>query len=147
MELIMLILKSLRVRQWTKNLFIFLPIVFGGKLFDSRILAATALTFLLFCLASGGVYLFNDIKDMKKDKYHPVKCERPIASGRLGIGTAYLFLSVLFLISLGVSFLTERRIFWVILSYILLHIVYSVRLKKEVILDVILIAFGFELRV
>jgi 4-hydroxybenzoate polyprenyltransferase len=141
------ILKSMRPYQWTKNLFVFAPLIFSQNILNVPYLFKTVLAFALFCLLSGAVYIWNDLRDIEEDKLHPVKSQRPLASGRLGktpATAAFVFFS---LVGLGCAFLLNLTFFILALAYLLLQIFYSAWLKHVVILDVLLIAAGFLLRV
>ncbi len=141
------ILKSMRPYQWTKNLFVFAPLIFSQNIFNAPYLLKTILAFGIFCILSGAVYIWNDLRDIETDKLHPVKSLRPLASGRLSktsAATAFVFIS---LAGLGCALLLNLNFFILALIYVLLQVLYSVRLKHVVILDVLLIAAGFLLRV
>lgn len=141
-----LLLRSLRPRQWIKNLFVFAGLVFSRNAFEPSLLMSTGLAFLLFCLLSGGVYLINDVLDYDLDRLHPQKRHRPIASGELprsvgaAVGTSLLVGGLLAAFALG------RAFGLVALAYALLLTAYSLALKNVVILDVLIIAIGFVLR-
>ena len=138
---------SLRVRQWTKNLLLFAALVFSGHAFQFAFAFRSLLAFGLFCLAAGAVYIFNDIIDVRKDREHPVKRLRPFASGRVGMGTGWIFFAILAAGSVFISFLFDTQFGIVVLGYLLLQAAYTLRLKHMVILDVFVISFGFLLRV
>ncbi len=141
-----LLLRSLRPRQWIKNLFVFAGLVFSRNAFEPSLLMSTGLAFLLFCLLSGGVYLINDVLDYDRDRLHPQKRYRPIASRELprpvgaAVGTGLLVGGLLAAFALG------RAFGLVALAYVLLLTAYSLALKNVVILDVLIIAIGFVLR-
>ncbi|HUW95089.1 MAG TPA: UbiA family prenyltransferase, partial [Anaerolineae bacterium] len=99
------LLITMRPKQWTKNLFIFVALVFDLKLLDPIYVARTVLAFIIFCVLSGGVYLINDLTDVEKDRQHPVKRTRPLASGKLSRSWAVRAAILLPLISLSLSFL------------------------------------------
>ena len=141
------ILKSLRPYQWTKNLFVFAPLIFSQNIFNAPYLFKTILAFTIFCLLSGAVYIWNDLRDIEDDKLHPVKSQRPLASGRLGKTSAVVAFVFFSLVGLGCAFLLNSTFFILVLVYLLLQILYSAWLKHVVILDVLLIAAGFLLRV
>jgi 4-hydroxybenzoate polyprenyltransferase len=141
------ILASMRPLQWIKNLFLFAALVFSGHLFLPGDLARTLVGFVCFSLSASGVYLFNDIADIEKDRLHPVKSRRPLPSGRITVGTAYAASAILLAAGATGGYLLEPRFFAVLLTYILINILYSVYLKNVVILDVMTIAAGFVLRV
>jgi len=141
------ILKSLRPYQWTKNLFVFAPLIFSQNIFNAPYLFKTILAFAIFCLLSGAVYIWNDLRDIEADKLHPVKSQRPLASGRLSKTSALVSFVFFSLVGLGCALLLNMTFFILALAYVLLQVLYSVWLKHVVILDVLLIAAGFLLRV
>ena len=141
------ILKSLRPYQWTKNLFVFAPLIFSQNIFNAPYLFKTILAFSIFCLLSGAVYIWNDLRDVDADKLHPVKSQRPLASGRLSKTSALVSFVFISLVGLGCALLLNLNFFILALVYVLLQVLYSLWLKHVVILDVLLIAAGFLLRV
>ena len=141
------LLITMRPKQWTKNLFIFVALVFDLKLLDPIYVARTVLAFIIFCVLSGGVYLINDLTDVEKDRQHPVKRTRPLASGKLSRSWAVRAAILLPLISVALSFLLGPWFGLVSLVYFVLQLMYSFGLKKVVIVDVLVIAAGFVLRV
>mgnify|MGYP000975967467 CR=1 FL=1 len=141
------ILKAMRPRQWTKNAFVMAALVFDRKLFDVPSLERTVLTLLIFCLVSSSVYLFNDIMDVEADRNHPVKKNRPIASGKLPIKVAVIVSIFLLLISLAGSYLLSTGLLIIVSVYFLLNLAYSKWLKHMPIVDVLVIAACFVLRV
>ena len=136
---------SLRPRQWVKNLFVFAGLVFAQKLFTPSVWPALG-AFAVFCALSGSVYLVNDAADHEKDRLHPDKKWRPIASGRLPAGTAVTAAAVLVVAALAGSLVLSRPLAVVALAYAVLLGAYSVWLKHVVIVDVIVVAIGFVLR-
>lgn len=147
MKRLLLIIKSMRVRQWIKNIFVLMPLIFSGKLFDMPLFFNVLEAFFIFCLAASGVYIINDIRDSKKDAFHPLKKSRPIASGALSASSALSASFVLITASLAWAHHLSAALVLLILFYVGIHILYTFRFKREVILDVIIIALGFELRV
>jgi 4-hydroxybenzoate polyprenyltransferase len=139
--------KAMRPRQWTKNVFIFASLVFDGKLFHPTDFLRTLAGFGLFCLISSAVYIFNDILDLKADRQHPVKRNRPIASGRLPIPAAIAAGILLTLGALAAGYLLAWQFALVLLIYFVMMQIYSKWLKHIPILDVIILAAGFVLRV
>jgi len=137
---------SLRPRQWTKNLLVFAGLIFSQSFHDPALVALVSLAFVLFCLLSGSVYLLNDVLDAERDRSHPQKRDRPVASGRLsrrvaaGVGVA------LALVACAAAFLLSVRLGLVAVTYAALLIAYSAGLKHIVIVDALLIAAGFVLR-
>lgn len=138
---------ALRPKQWIKNCFIFLPIIFGKKLFVYPVNLKTVVGFILFSLVAGVVYIVNDIIDREKDNIHPTKRLRPIASGKLGIHEAWAAAIVLGAISVILSFLFDIYFGLVVTSYIASNYLYSKILKDMVIIDVFSIGAFFLLRI
>ena len=143
---IRLLLASVRPEQWTKNLLVFAGVVFGGRLMEPRADAIAVATFAIFCALSGAVYLFNDIADREADQNHPLKRERPIASGRLSTTTALLAGLVLGAAGLLGAFTIQTDLGLIAGAYLAMLLTYSVALKHVVIIDVLVIAAGFVLR-
>ena len=141
------LLKSMRPRQWTKNAFLFAALVFDGKLFHLTDFLRTLAGFGLFCLISSAVYIFNDLLDVEADSQHPVKKNRPIASGRLPMPIAIAAGGILSLISLALAYLLAWQFAVTILVYFVMMLAYSQWLKHVPILDVLILAAGFVLRV
>lgn len=147
MKTVLALLKTMRPRQWTKNAFVFGALVFDRQLFIPLSFARTLAGFLLFCLASGAVYILNDLADLEKDRQHPEKRHRPLPSGqlppRLALFAALFLLAATFTLSAGLSL----AFLGVLVTYVLLMLFYSKWLKHIPILDVFTIAAGFVLRV
>jgi 4-hydroxybenzoate polyprenyltransferase len=137
----------MRPQQWVKNLFIFAALIFSGHLFISADLSRIVAGFALFSAAASGIYLFNDITDLERDRLHPLKKLRPLPSGRLGAGTAAVASAALGLAALAGAWALEPAFAAILLAYIVLNVLYSLRLKHVVILDVMTVAAGFVLRV
>ena len=140
------ILVSLRPHQWTKNLVIFAALALSKHLFEPEAVARTTLAFVVFCALSGAVYLVNDLSDLERDRLHPRKRGRPIASGALSLLVARWVALAMGLASLGFSLLLGRGFALVAVGFLGLNLAYSFVLKNVVILDVIAIAIGFVLR-
>lgn len=146
MKTLSALLRSIRIKSWTKNLFVFAGILFGNHWDDPRAIGLTALGALGFCLLSSSVYLTNDIADRDRDKYHPEKKNRPIASGALPVSLAAV---AAFLLASGVlitSWILAPTYALVLSIYLIMQLFYSFKLKHVVILDVLIIAAGFVLR-
>jgi len=141
------LIETLRPRQWTKNLVIFAGLIFDGQFLQLTPFLRVLLAALLFCLVSGVTYTINDLLDLDADKLHPQKRNRPLASGRLGKRTAIIFIIVLSAISLAGGYLLSPNLAQIFVAYTLLILAYSLWLKKIMILDVLVIASGFVLRV
>jgi 4-hydroxybenzoate polyprenyltransferase len=137
----------MRPRQWTKNAFIFAALVFDGKLFHLPDLLRTLAGFGLFCFISSTVYIFNDLMDVQADRQHPVKKNRPIASGRLPVSAA-IAVGFFFLIAvLILSYWLSWQFAVVVVAYFVMMMAYSKWLKHIPIVDVFILATGFVLRV
>lgn len=146
----MIALKLLRVKQWVKNAFVFLPMLFGGRLLSGSEVCASLVAFICFCLASSSIYILNDIVDCKTDRRHPVKRLRPIASGRVSVTVAAPLSALLSGVGLTLSrwmLPVSPGVTWTIAAYIALNLLYSYWLKHFAIIDVMVIAAGFVLRV
>jgi 4-hydroxybenzoate polyprenyltransferase len=144
-RLTLALLASLRPRQWVKNLFVFAGVIFSQQLLTPRVWPAFA-AFAIFCGLSGAIYLFNDVADADKDRLHPSKRRRPVASGALPIGAAIAFGILLLAGCLAAAFRLSPAFGLVALFYGALLTAYSVWLKHLVILDVLTVATGFVLR-
>ena len=147
MSVLWALFKSLRPKQWTKNGFIFVPLLFDVKIFQFQPLARTLAGFVLLCLISGNIYLINDLVDVEKDRQHPTKRNRPIASGRLPQSIAMIAAVALPVIILPLSFWLDPMFGFIITGYFVLQVAYSFWLKNLVIIDVMAVAAGFVLRV
>ncbi|HEY70502.1 MAG TPA: decaprenyl-phosphate phosphoribosyltransferase [Anaerolineae bacterium] len=141
------LIQTMRPRQWAKNIFVFAALVFDRQLLAIGPFLRTTAGFVLLCLASSAVYLVNDVADMEVDKNHPRKRNRPIASGSLPVPTALVTAGFLFVISLAGGFVLNWKFGLVVLTYILFNLLYSFRLKHVPIVDVLILAAGFLLRV
>jgi 4-hydroxybenzoate polyprenyltransferase len=137
----------MRPRQWFKNVFVFAPLIFDEKLTDPLYLAQTVAGFLLLCLTSGTVYIINDLADIEKDRNHPKKRYRPLAAGELGMRAATVAAFVIPLIALPLGFLLHPIVGIILAGYLAVQISYSFWLKDVVIIDVMIVASGFLLRV
>ena len=140
------LLISLRPGQWAKNLLVFAGLLFGLRLLDLTAVVRACAAFAIFCLLSGVVYLINDIADRDTDRQHPLKAQRPIASGALPVPTAATAAIVLGVVALTAAFALGPRFFIVAAFYLALLGLYSGLLKHIVIIDVLTVAVGFVLR-
>jgi len=138
---------SLRPVQCIKNLFIFLPLVFGKKIFLFPNNVKTVFAFFIFSMAAGVVYLVNDIIDIDSDRVHPIKRLRPIASGKITKKQAIYTACILTIVSLGCSFALNTYFGWVIICYLGFNLLYSKFLKKLVIIDVFCVGAFFLIRI
>jgi len=153
MPLLLSLLRAMRPKQWSKNAIIFFPFAFTlneyWRPFSPdmyRFLGLTTTGFLLFCLLSGAVYLINDVVDVDKDRLHPTKRYRPIASGQVTTTTALAAAGLLTAVSVGVGFALNPLFGFVAAIYFLAQVAYTFFLKHVVLLDVFTIAAGFVLR-
>lgn len=140
-------IKLLRIHHWLKNLFLFAAPFFGGVILEESLIRKALPAFFAFSLGASSIYIFNDIMDRERDRLHPLKKERPIASGIVSIKKALLILMILLSLSIYFALLTGRGFFFYLLLYILIHIIYSLKLKSLVIVDIFAIAAGFVIRV
>ena len=143
------IIRMLRPEQWVKNFFVFLPLFFGQEMTNKVAIIHTCIAFIAFSLISSSIYCFNDIIDIEADKLHPRKKHRPLASGKLSKTTGWISLIVCAMLSFLISFLNKdsHNMFpIIIISYFLLNISYTIKLKRYVIVDVFVIAINFVLR-
>lgn len=146
------LLTALRPRQWVKNLLVFAAPLAAGRLQEPGVLVATVVTFVAFCLASSSVYLVNDVQDREADAQHPTKSRRPIATGRVSPTLAHTTAVVLALVALalgvGVGFAGSHGwgLLFLLAAYLVMQVLYSVRLKHEPVLDLMVITTGFLMR-
>jgi 4-hydroxybenzoate polyprenyltransferase len=141
------ILRTMRPRQWAKNVFVFAALVFDGQLFTPGPLVRTVAGFVLLCLASGVVYLVNDLADLPNDRQHPTKRLRPLAAGELSPAVGLAAAAALTALLLSASVLLSLPFAALIVTYVLLNVLYSWWLKHVPIIDVMVVASGFVLRV
>ncbi len=139
-------IQLMRVQQYIKNLFIFLPLFFGFVMSDLDSLLRTAAAFVLFCLVASAVYIFNDYRDCEDDRKHPVKRDRPLAAGRVSQRSALIVMAMLAAAGCGGAVLLNRQIFYLMLIYIAMNVLYTMVLKHLALIDVMVIAVGFVLR-
>ncbi|MCQ3929265.1 MAG: decaprenyl-phosphate phosphoribosyltransferase [Chloroflexi bacterium] len=140
------LIRTMRPKQWSKNGFVFMGILFDARLFDLDALWRVLVAFWLFSLTASSVYIMNDLVDIERDRLHPKKKNRPLPSGQLPIGLAKTAAVVFPLLSIGLGFLVNWQLAAVLASYMGLQIAYSFYLKNQVLLDVFAIAAGFVLR-
>jgi 4-hydroxybenzoate polyprenyltransferase len=155
MPVLKYLVRSMRPKQWPKNVVVFAGLIFAQKIFSARagtlvihwipILRACG-AFAAFCVVSSATYLLNDVYDREADRIHPTKRNRPIASGALPVSIAVTAAIILFVVGLAGSFLLTWKLMAVLVAYLVLTVAYSIRLKHVVILDVLILAVGFVLR-
>ncbi|OHB40324.1 MAG: phosphoribose diphosphate--decaprenyl-phosphate phosphoribosyltransferase [Planctomycetes bacterium GWB2_41_19] len=141
------VLLSMRPEQWIKNFFVFTALLFSKNLLNPSKDIEAIIGFVIFCMVTGCAYMVNDLVDLEKDKLHPVKSRRPLASGKLKKETAAKIIVLVCLASLFFAFYMNILFGFIVLAYFLLNIGYSIYLKNIVIIDVVSIAAGFVLRV
>lgn len=145
------IIRLIRPKQWIKNLFVFIPVFFGGALFDYQALLNVAIAFVAFSFAASSIYCFNDLRDVADDRLHPEKCKRPIASGAVSTGQAYAIMATMIVGSLLLTLLLPPPrmvgVITIVSCYFVLNLLYSIKLKQYAIIDVCIVAMGFVLRI
>lgn len=137
----------MRPKQWAKNVFVLAALVFDAKLFAPSYLGRALAAFALFCAISSVVYLVNDLADIEKDRQHPTKRNRPLASGQLAPGVAVVAAVALIVITLPLAYLLDKTFALLATIYLVMMLLYSFWLKHIVIVDVFVVAAGFVLRV
>lgn len=140
------IIITMRPKQWYKNLVIFVGIVFSLNLLNFQMWLDVISAFAIFCMLSGSEYIINDIIDVEKDRKHPKKCKRPIASGKLKVSHALLFAIILIIVAGGGAYLINTQFLSVSITYFLLILSYSLFLKHLIIVDILVISIGFVIR-
>ena len=141
------LLRSLRPAQWSKNVFVLAPATFAGSLLEGGALAASATAFAAFCAAASAVYLFNDLRDREQDRRHPRKRLRPVASGSLGAAPAAAASATLAAAALGAAWSLNRETALLVGGYLVANLLYCLWLKEVVIVDVMVLASGYAVRV
>jgi 4-hydroxybenzoate polyprenyltransferase len=147
MKTLKLLIISTRPKQWYKNVLLFVGIVFSANILDASMWVTAALGFIYFCMLSAGEYLLNDIVDREKDKMHPSKSKRPIASGQLNLKFAFIVAVLLIALAFLGAYLTVNIKFLAIsAAFVMLVSLYSLVLKHIVIVDILVISSGFVIR-
>ena len=139
--------KEVRVRQWIKNFALYAGIIFSGQLVNPQSFWLVTQAFLLFCAASSTIYLLNDVFDIERDRLHPFKSKRPVASGALSVKFVVSLALTLIVVTLPLAYSISPALFLAILGYLILQLFYSAYLKSIILIDVMAIAAGFVLRV
>lgn len=143
----LVLLRAMRPKQWTKNLAAYAPLLFAHRIFQSELLIRATLAVVAFCLLASGVYVLNDWVDREKDALHPEKRKRPIAAGWINFPMAMALLVSCWTAGLGLAYLARPEFALVGTGYVVLQVLYCFALKQMVILDVMVIALGFLIRV
>ena len=140
-------IKLLRPKDWAKNLFLFVPLFFAGEIFHLDKIVSIAWGFLAFCCIASSIYILNDFRDREEDKKHPVKRMRPLASGAIKPATALIIFALLVVTGMGLAYWIRDKFLFVLAIYFVLNVAYSFGLKNVPILDIIIVAIGFVLRI
>ena len=140
-------LKLLRPKDWAKNLFLFIPVFFSGELFIWEIYPKLIIGFIAFCCIASSIYIINDYRDIEDDKKHPVKSKRPLASGAISKNAALVICVLLMLIGFIIAYFLRAKFLFVLSIYFVLNLAYSLGLKNIAILDIVILAIGFVLRI
>jgi len=141
------LIRTMRPFQWTKNVFVFVALFFDGKVTDLESVLRTLAAFVLLCLTSSAVYLMNDLADIQNDRQHPIKKNRPLASGQLNPLAAVISAVILAAGSLVAGFMLSPGLAAILLLYLLIQIAYTFWLKRIVLVDVLIVSAGFILRI
>ncbi len=142
------VITLLRPQQWLKNFFVFTPLFFDRRIADWHYAWPCIVAFLVFCLTASGIYCLNDIRDAKADSRHPVKRWRPVASGQVSKGAAYVMMAVAWATAFAlVAIFALYPLASTLLLYIAMNIAYCLKLKQMALLDVLIIAMGFVMRI
>lgn len=140
-------LKMLRIHQWVKNLFVFLPLFFSLRITEVDLVLQAMIAFAAFCLISSSVYIFNDLRDIESDRLHPKKKDRPLASGRITKPVATKWLFLLLVTGIVVVWTLGPVALSLTFLYLFLNLAYTLKLKHIPIFDISIIAIGFEIRI
>lgn len=140
-------IKLIRIKHWAKNLFIFLPLFFAGELADLQKIWYSLGAFIAFSLVASSVYIMNDYRDIEADKLHPEKKNRPLASGAIKKSSALIILLIFVITGFSLAYFLRDKFMFVLGVYFLLNVGYSYGLKNIGILDLFIVAAGFNLRV
>ena len=141
------LLKTMRPRQWPKNGFVFVALFFDGKILDPVSMMRTIAAFILLCLMSSAVYIMNDLADIEADRQHPEKKKRPLPAGKLNPNVARVAAVIFAFGSLAAGFTLSFGLGWILLAYLVIQIAYTFWLKNVVLMDVLIVASGFILRI
>jgi decaprenyl-phosphate phosphoribosyltransferase len=140
-------LKLLRPKDWAKNLFLFVPLFFAGELLNFPKLLSLFYGFIAFSCVASSIYIINDYRDREDDRKHPVKCKRPLASGAVSPTAALVICALLLVAGFGIAWWLREKYLFVLAIYFFINLGYSMGLKSIAILDIMLLAAGFVLRI
>ena len=141
------IIHLIRPKDWAKNLFLFVPLFFAGRLFEMETIKELFYGFLCFCAIASAVYIINDYRDIEFDKLHPEKSSRPLASGKISKPKAVILAILLIIAGFTGAWFIRDKFMFVLALYFLLNLAYSFGLKNLPIVDIVIIAIGFVLRI
>jgi 4-hydroxybenzoate polyprenyltransferase len=139
--------RLIRVHQWVKNLFVFVPLLFSQQLFNLFYFLQTLSAFIVFCFASSAIYVINDIVDIEADRAHPIKKNRPLPAGDITVSLAVITASLLLVLVFWSMIYFNYKFILLVVTFVVLNVLYSFWLKNIVLLDVFSIAAGFSIRV
>ena len=140
-------LKLLRPKDWAKNLFLFIPLFFGGEFLNVGKLISVSFGFIAFSFIASSIYIINDYRDREDDRKHPIKCKRPLASGSVTPTAALVICGLLLIAGFGMAWWIRDKFLFVLAIYFFINLAYSLGLKSIAILDIIILAMGFVLRI
>ncbi len=140
-------LELMRIKHWIKNSFLFIPLFFSGQIAEWSLYPNLLLGFLAFGLVASSIYIINDWKDVEADRLHPKKKYRPLASGAVSVPIAWIIFAVMVVAGLGLATFIKLKFAFVLTIYFLMNLAYTLGLKKVSILDIVIVAIGFVLRV
>lgn len=140
-------LKLLRPKDWAKNLFLFIPLFFSGDFFNWNVYPNLILGFIAFSCIASSIYIINDYRDVEDDKKHPEKSKRPLASGEVSKTASIIICIFLLIAGFGLAYFVREKFLFVLSIYFLLNLAYSFGLKNIAVLDIIILAIGFVLRI
>ncbi|MFB6458037.1 decaprenyl-phosphate phosphoribosyltransferase [Chitinophaga sp. Hz27] len=140
-------LKLLRPKHWAKNAFLFIPLFFAGQLFNLDKILELIVAFISFSLVASSIYVINDYQDIEADRKHPVKCKRPLASGEVSKTAALIIFALCIMVGFAAAWYVRPKFAFVVAIYFVINLFYSFGLKNISILDIIILAVGFVLRV
>ena len=140
-------LQLLRPHQWVKNIFLFIPLFLAGQLFEMEKYPRLILGFISLCLVASSIYVMNDYKDIEADRLHPRKSKRPLAAGTISIRQAFLLMGICLSAGMFIAWYLGNTFFLLMLFYFAMNVAYSMGLKNVAVLDIIIVALGFSLRI
>jgi len=137
----------LRPKDWAKNFFLFVPLFFAGEIFNVHKLISISYGFIAFSFIASSIYIINDYRDREDDRKHPVKCNRPLASGSVSPTAALVICGLLIILGFSIAWWIRDKFMFVLAIYFFINLAYSLGLKSIAILDIVILAIGFVLRI